>query len=133
MAYTYAGHSAEVKQQIVYMELNASDIRDTAEITDVNRAYLVWDDLKVELLGRGIAWLDTGTHEALLQAANFVEAVESRQGLKIACLEEIAWRMGFIVIQSRSAVWPSYFGIMDMVSTCWVSCKRRKSYESHTD
>jgi len=75
--------------------LEPSD-RGELEITDVNRRYLERGDLHVKMMGRGMAWLDTGTHGSLLQAANFVETIEERQGLKISCPEEIAWRKGWI-------------------------------------
>ncbi len=74
-------------------------VRGELEITDVNKAYLARGDLHVELIGRGAAWLDTGTHESLLDAANFIKVVEDRQGLKIACLEEIAYRLGYITAE----------------------------------
>jgi len=75
--------------------LNPSD-RGELEITDVNREYLRKDALKVEILGRGFAWMDMGTHESMQQAASYVQAVQNRQGFKIACVEEIAYRLGYI-------------------------------------
>ncbi|HBF43015.1 MAG TPA: glucose-1-phosphate thymidylyltransferase [Desulfobacteraceae bacterium] len=78
----------------------AADLKPSArgelEITDLNRIYLEMGALYVEKLGRGIAWLDTGTHESLMQAANYIQVIEERQGLNISCIEEIAYRMGYI-------------------------------------
>lgn len=88
--YFYPKNAAEVAKNIEPSE------RGELEITSVNQKYLEKGDLKVQLFGRGFAWLDTGTHESLSEASNFVEVLEKRQGLKISCLEEIAWRNGWI-------------------------------------
>jgi len=88
--------------------------RGELEITDVNREYLRRGLLRVEMLGRGIAWLDTGAHDALLQAAMFIQAIEERQGLKVACPEEVAYRMGYIsadqVLRSARSMASNQYG-----------------------
>ena len=88
--------------------------RGEYEITDVNRAYLERGKLNVQLLGRGFAWLDTGTHDALQDAASYVKTIQDRQGLKIACIEEVAWRMGFIskeeMLQAAEVLKKSTYG-----------------------
>ncbi|MCP4977846.1 MAG: glucose-1-phosphate thymidylyltransferase RfbA [Maribacter sp.] len=111
-----SGQAVDIEEKPVYPKSNyaitglyfydnrvldiASELKPSArgelEITDVNRTYMQMDALHIEKFGRGVAWLDTGTHETLIQAANFIETIETRQGLKVACIEEIAYRMGFI-------------------------------------
>lgn len=88
--YFYDNHVVDIAKQL------EPSPRGELEITDVNKAYLTQSNLRVEMMGRGMAWLDTGTHVSYLQACNFIETIEQRQGLKVACLEEIAYRRGWI-------------------------------------
>jgi glucose-1-phosphate thymidylyltransferase len=78
--------------------------RGELEITDVNKAFLAWGELQVQKFGRGIAWLDTGTHESLIQASNFIQTLQDRQGLMISCLEEIAYKLGWVSREHVAAV-----------------------------
>ncbi len=93
-------YGPEVCEEAANLQLSA---RGEYEITDLNKVFLAQGKLRVEKLGRGAAWLDTGTHQSLLEAGNFVEAIEARQGLKIACLEEIAWTNGWITPEQVKA------------------------------
>jgi glucose-1-phosphate thymidylyltransferase len=90
--YFYDNHVLDIAKSL------RPSARGELEITDVNREYLKHNQLRVEVMGRGYAWLDTGTHESLMQASSFIQILEERQGLKVACPEEIAFRMGFISV-----------------------------------
>lgn len=94
--YFYNSHVVDIAQSI------RPSARGELEITDVNRHYLANDNLKVEIMGRGMAWLDTGTHDSLMEAGLFIQTIEKRQGLKVACPEEIAYRKGYIGIEELS-------------------------------
>ena len=96
--YFYDGHVVELAKNL------RPSSRGELEITDLNTAYLERESLHVELLGRGVAWLDTGTHESLQQASSFIQAIQERQGLQVSCIEEIAFRQGWISAEELKAI-----------------------------
>ncbi len=96
--YFYDARVSDIARQI------RPSARGELEITDINAQYLQWGELAVEIMGRGMAWLDTGTHDSLMQAAQFIQTIEQRQGLKIACPEEIAYRSGWITAEDVARV-----------------------------
>ncbi len=100
--YFYNNHVVE------YVKNQKPSKRNELEITDLNNTYLEKEKVHVEILGRGFAWLDTGTHESLLQASQFIRTIEDNQGIKIACLEEVAFRMGFISKKQLHAIADKY-------------------------
>jgi glucose-1-phosphate thymidylyltransferase len=102
--YFYDGQATSIAKQL------KPSARGEIEITDLNHQYLMQGQLRVEHLGRGMAWLDVGTHESLLQAAQLVQVMDQRQGLKIACLEEIAWRQGWITSRQLRAFTDDHAG-----------------------
>jgi glucose-1-phosphate thymidylyltransferase len=106
--YFYDGDAVQLARAL------APSARGELEITDLNRAYLERGDLRMLDMGRGMAWLDTGTPQGLMMAGQFVEAIQNRQGMYIACIEEIAWRKGFIdeqqLLELGEALQPSEYG-----------------------
>lgn len=91
-------------EAVTYARKLKRSVRGEYEISDINRAFMEAGNLQVRKLGRGIAWLDTGTHESMLEAGNFIATIEKRQGLKVACIEEIAYRMGYIDVEQLKAL-----------------------------
>ena len=110
--YFYDGRASDFAAQL------KPSARGELEITDLNRCYLDEGSLQLEQMGRGFAWLDTGTHESLLEASNYIETIEARQGLRVCCPEEIAWFNGWIDADAAAMSWPGRWPRTATASTC---------------